>query len=536
MKLRHLISAFLIATLSGCISTGGGGSKPPNPPTPPAEEAVTIAVVLRDFVSPSVALGGARVTCVPEAVDNAPREGVTNADGFLNLDVVLGRQTNCAFDKPGYAPNTASILPGPGNTTLDASMTAITPPPPPNPVSINARVGLLRANGSSYEDDSGLVLPLYAHAGDLFSLYTRDPARALRELDDVARAGYQGIRVWSTLGCGPNTGAGCTHGAFWKGREVGPDITPDYWGKVLAFAGELRVRGLRAVWSQGDVGQLRDRRAYMTRLAAADLEQPFIDFLDCGNEAWQTGEPDPRKLAECVNYYREAGGRAILSLSSPPGEGKDEIDAFSLPPANVYDVHTFRDNHHWDKRRHIFSIAYESMPRLPLGINSEPPGNGRRVSASANKDELDNESVPLLAVAAVIARQAFVWFSGEGVIIEEGLHVEAGFWTTPRALALIPKNAMTYSTIHHSGDRWRGTRVLTPPTDENRVDCRTDRSGAFLCTLDGPAGDYRYQVERSFTGKLCNAETSECEDVSRNAGDVMRAAYRRGRFLVGQTR
>jgi hypothetical protein len=36
----------------------------------------------------------------------------------------------------------------------------------------------------------------YAHAGDL-SLFVRDEARALAELDAVARAGYHGVRVWS---------------------------------------------------------------------------------------------------------------------------------------------------------------------------------------------------------------------------------------------------------------------------------------------------------------------------------------------------
>lgn len=526
-KLRLFAAAGLLVAISACISLGGGGGKPPVVIVPPEPVNIDITIQISD------AKTGARVSGVD--VQCMPFVGQTDAEGLFKFSAVENKQVDCAFSRADYEAFTASLLPGP-DRLLEWSITPVAPPQPPTPVSANARVGLLRAAGTTYNDDSGIVLPLYAHAGDLFSLYTRDPARALRELDDVARAGYQGVRTWSTLGCGPNTGAGCTHGAFWKGREVGPDVTPDYWAKVSSFAAELRARGLRAVWSQGDVGQLRDRRDYMFRLARADLEQPFIDFLDCGNEAWQTGEPDPNALARCVGYYQEAGGRAILSLTSPPGEGKDELDRYSIPPAHVYDVHSFRDNRHWDKRRHIFSIAYEIVPRLPLGIGSEPPGNGELVSASANKDELDNESVPLLAVASMIGRQAFVWFSGEGVKINRGLHTEAGFWTTPRAVARLPKNLFTFSTIHHSGDRWRGTRVLVPATDENRVDCRTDRSGAFVCTLDGPTGDYRYQVERSFTGQLCNAETNECEDVSKNAGDVLRATYRRGRYLVGQAR
>jgi hypothetical protein len=404
--------------------------------------------------------------------------------------------------------------------------------PAPGPIDGGA-TGRLRLEGNQFVDDSGPVLPLYAHAGNLFSLYTRDPARALKELDDVAAAGYRGVRTWSTLGC---RGGPCNGSGFWAGREVGPGLTPEFWQKLSVFASELRARGLRAVWSQGDVAGLSyngsTRRGYMERLAALDNEKPFIDFLDCGNEAWQTGEPDPAKLAECVGYYKNAGGKALLSLSSPPSEDGRDLDAWSIPPANVYDVHSFRDNHSWDKRRHIFSTGYEANTRLKNGIQSEPAGNGALVSAIANREELDNEAVPLLAAASFIGRQAFVWFSGEGVIINQGLNVEAGFYTTPKTVAMLPKDLMSYETIHHGGDRWRGTRVLAA-TGEGRADCRTASDGRFACTLDGPPGTYRWPVERSFEGKLCNPDGG-CQDVAATKGARLDTTFTRGRLLVGK--
>lgn len=538
-RFRPFLSAALALVLSGCISVGGGSKPPVQPPTPPPDVAVTIAVVLHDFVAPTVAIADATVTCTPDAVDNAPRIGTTNQDGFLNFDVPLKRSVNCAFSREGYEPNTATFFPEEGSTLFGASMTRkVLPPPPPPPftVSRNARQGRLRLDGNGFRDQSGPVNPVYAHAGDLFSLYTRNPARALQQLDKVAEAGYQGIRVWSTLGCGPNTGAGCPHGAFWLGREVGPDVTPDYWGKVREFALALRDRGLRAVWSQGDVGQLSDRRAYMSRLASLDNEvDGFIDFIDCGNEAWQTGEPDPARLAQCVRYYMDAGGQAIRSLTSPPSEDKADLDAFSIDPAQVFDVHSFRDNHWFDKRRHIFSVNYENPPMRGFGIQSEPAGNGRLVSASANKEELDNEAVPLLAVTSLYARQAFVWFSGEGVKIDQGLETEAGFWTTPTATDWVPKDVMSFERIHHSGERFRGVRILAA-TGQARVDCRTSDMGRFVCTLDGPSGSYSFQVERGFNARLCNPGTSTCEDVSKNPGDVLPVSWNRGRVLVGQVR
>lgn len=387
----------------------------------------------------------------------------------------------------------------------------------------NSTIGRLRVTPQGYADDTGVVLPLYAHAGNLFSLYTRDASRAREELDSVAAAGYRGVRVWSTLG-----------GSYWQGDHVGPEVTPDYWGKVRAFAGDLRARGLRAVWSQGDVGQLRDRRDYMSRLAAVDNDVPFIDFIDCGNEAWQTGEPDPNRLAQCVGYYQAAGGKAIRSLTSPPGETKDLLDQYSIPPAEIWDVHSERAQHSWDKRRHIFSISYEGKPRLRYGINSEPPGNGALVSASDNKAELDDEAVALLGVAAAMSRQAYVWFSGEGVKIRQGLKVESGFAATPKALNRLPKSLMSWPVLHHSGDRFRGTRILAA-VDEVRVDCAQEGGRQFVCTIDGPAGNYQLPVEKSFTGRLCNPGTDVCVDVGATAGARLPVSFTRGRVLLGQT-
>ena len=390
------------------------------------------------------------------------------------------------------------------------------------PVSAAARAGTLRLTERGFEDDSGLVLPLYAHAGNLLALFTRDPARAAKELDDVATAGYHGVRVWATLG-----------GRYWTGDHVGPDLTPDYFRQVRAFADALRARGLRAVWSQGDVGQLRDRRDYMTRLATLDAGAPFIDFIDCGNEAWHTGEHEPRRLAECVGYYQQAGGRAIRSLTSPPGDRKAELDRYSIPPAQVFDVHSSRDGHSWDMRRRIFSIAYEAKPALRFGIGSEPPGSGALVSITDHKAELDHESIPLLAVTSLYARQAFVWFSGEGVKIRHGLATQAGFWTTPAAVAWLPRDTMTFQTLHHSGDTWRDIRVLAV-TGRARVDCRSHADGRFVCTIDGPPGTYAFAVVRAFTARLCHPGEGTCDEVSHGAGETLRVTFTRGRILVGR--
>lgn len=396
--------------------------------------------------------------------------------------------------------------------------------------------GRLRIDGGCFRDDTGCVNPIYAHAGDLFSLYVRDSGRALAELDAVAGAGYHGLRVWSTLGC---EGGRCgDESGYWFGREVGPGMTPDYWEHVERFFREVRGRGLRLVWSQGDIRALHPRLESMARFAELDnAAGGVIDWIDCGNEAYATGEPDPRRLAECVRAYEAAGGRALKTLTDAPVHVSRGVsfDEYSLAPADAFDVHSYRGGHSWDKRYHAWNYTYEDPPRLAFGISSEPPGSGRLVSVVENEDELDDEAVALLALGSILGRQAYVWFSGEGVMIERGLSVEAGFVATPRAVALLPRDVMTYGTSHHSGGRWASLRVLES-AGAVRVDGRQHADGRFAYTIDGPPGSYTLRVARGFAGQLCHPGTGACEDVERKAGESLDVEFTRGRLFVGRVK
>lgn len=492
---------------------------PSRPPMPaPALPVVTLGLVVTDART-GAAIAGARVDVqYTETAD----DGQTDAAGYW------------AALAPAYAPIVATVrAEGYQDGTIrleslwDNRQVAMTLAPS-QATAVRPIMGRLRLAGMCYRDDTGCVLPLYAHAGNLFALFVRDAARALTELDAVAAAGYHGVRTWSTLG-----------GSYWDGWHVGDAVTEDYPGAVQRFFAAVAARRLRLVWSQGDIGRMRDRRATMALFARLDAEAGgVIDWIDCGNEAWQTGEPDPQRLAACVGYYRAAGGRALLTLTDAPIYGRPDppgvtFDAYSLPPADAFDVHSYRGGHSWDKRRHAWGYTYEHPPRLLFGISSEPPGAGARVSVTTHQHELDAEALSLLAIGSLLGRQAFVWFSGEGVMIDRGLATEAGFRDTPRAVALLPADVMTYRTSHHSGDSWRGTRVLVAQ-GEVRVDGRMADDGRFAYTLDGPPGSYRLRVERGFRGRLCHPGTAACEDVRRRAGDLLDVTFVRGRLLVGQ--
>lgn len=519
---------FRTAVLALTLLTVACGSRPPRPPRPPQPPQppppVEVRVHVYDYFTPTENIPGALITCAAET-------GTTNEFGIGYVTLPGDLTSECNVTKDGYDPKEMSIY---ATTGAEAS-TWLREVVPPFNGTRNPRHGRLRQDPDCFRDDSGCVVPLYAHAGDLFALYTRDPGRGESELDSIASAGYQGVRTWATLGCGSSTAPNGCGGQYWGGHEVGPDFTSNYWGWVRKFGEALNKRGMRAVWSQGDINQIRDRTDYMRRLAAIDEEVPFIDFIDGGNEAWQTGESDENALARFVRSYMTAGGRGIRSLTSPPGEGKEELDQYSIDPAQIFDVHSFRGNHIWDKIRHIFSITYEAKPMRIFGIGSEPPGNGDLVSVTDNKHELDDEGVPLLATQSMTSRQAFVWFSGEGVKLNKGLRVEAGFWTTPTAVDWLQKDVMTFTQQHHGGSSQGAIRVVGAD-GQGRVDCRTNGDGRFACTIYGPQGSYRFPVLHSFTGQLCNPGNGVCEPMDKNAGDRLDISFTRGRVLTGRTK
>lgn len=430
-----------------------------------------------------------------------------------------------------------------GSRGLEAGPFDVPPEPevprPTRPVS-----GRLRLESGGFRDDIGFLNPVYLHAGDLFSVFVRDRGRALAELDKIAAAGYHGARVWITLGCGPNTHHGCAPHEYWYGREVGPHVTPTYWADLREFRDALVARRLRLVASQGDLTQIQDRRGYFQQLAAVDNEAPFIDFIDGGNEMWQNGEPDPAKLAQCVRWYAEAGGQALKTLTDAPlyGPGApppaEQFNRFSIPPADLFDVHSYRGGHSWNKRQHCWGYAYKGhgAPLKENGINSEPPGHGPKVTATENMDELDDESLALIAAGSFLGRMAYVGFSSQGVFLGEGLERERGFASVARVAGLLPADVMTYRLQTHSQPTPAGeARVLEGNGDlELRIDGRIADDGRFAFTIDGPPGEYRIPVRRAFTGELIHPGTGDSVDVSARPGDTLVVPFTRGRLFIGR--
>jgi hypothetical protein len=356
-------------------------------------------------------------------------------------------------------------------------------------------VGRLRLDGNRmYVDDTGPVLPIFCHFGEAFSRYTRDRDSVRRQLDVIAQAGYHGVRFWTTL-----------DGWWWAGREVYEGFTPDYWGQLRDFLRDLGARQLRAVISQGSTTSLAipDRYHFAQRLGDVLDEvgsAGTVAIIEGANESWQTGEPDPNRLAQFVSWIQQRNPASLYTISSPPGEGVDELNAWSIPPANLFDVHGYRDGHWWDKVRHIFSISYEGQPNQRLGWQGEPCGPGAAVSVTTNKQELDGNTLPAMAAMSLMSRQAWCFMSGAGVLFDYPIDSEPGFWEVPRIREALPRDVMAFSRLIHGGDRWANDRVFAAQ-GETRCDHALSDDGRFVAIIYGPTLSYT-QVRAATIDKI----------------------------------
>ena len=497
------------------------GRPDPQPVPSPSIPRATLAVVVTDEQDQPLPQVTFRV--------NEEIRTLTDENGYASLELNQGDVFFAVEAEKYFAVHRKVLLTQ--NTQLPIALKRLVP------TVKRPLVGRLRIEQNVFVDDSGPVLPLFAHAGDLFALWTRDRSYVRQQLDVLAVAGYHGLRVWTLLS-----------GPYWErmhgGRTVGPKSTPNYWMEWRDFVSEVYERKLRLVVSQGDIGTLgdnmTDRKAFAVKLAeialAVDPTGNVYAFLDGGNEAWQTGERDPQRLAQFVQAYKSAGGTALLTLTSPQSEETAELDAYSIDPADCYDVHGSRDGRFWDKIRHIFSIPYEGKPRRRLGIQSEPNGGGALVSVTTNKEELNDEAIAALAVQSLIARQAYVWFSGEGVSINKGLETEPGFWQTPKACALLPTDVMSYATLHHSGDTWSQLRIVDQGISHTvRVDGAQHRNGRCVYLFYGEPGTHRFRAARNFSGQLYDPAKGQSSAIPfrKLKGEQFEVTWDRARLFIG---
>jgi hypothetical protein len=352
-----------------------------------------------------------------------------------------------------------------------------TPPPPPPSAGIQPIAGVLHIRDNMYQDDRGPILPVFCHAGDFFTRYTRDPDAVRRLLDDIVGK-FHGVRFWTLL-----------KGDYWAGREANAGEQTEAFHR---FGKELQDRGLKAMISQGDLWNDRthEDRMRMHRAIRESFPRDVISFVDAGNEVINNGGASAEDCAEWIE-----GLPGILHLSTTQSELREDLTRWSQSPAQIFDEHGYRDGHWYDKTRHIYNVTYENRPHNRwLGMQSEPFGPGDRVSVSENKHELTEPVEAFAGVVSVMSRQVWCWFSGPGVISDESEQMQdmPGFKTTGALIEQLPRDLMRYERLVHGGKRQGDARVfgVDDPRKLTRCDHAIANDGHFVCCIYGPSPRY----------------------------------------------
>lgn len=407
--------------------------------------------------------------------------------------------------------------------------------PPDVPTVARPIRGQLRVAGRCFADDGGCLLPVGAHAGDFFLAYTQPDRRALalEGLDQIARAGYQWVRVWTRL-----------RGDWWRRNagEVGQELTPGYWGLWRDFVGEVESRGLKIHAVAGDLAFLSttERRRYFEGLRDAVAERPTTYVLvEWANEARDTaGGLGPDVAAADMRTVRERFD-GLTALSAYTGHESRELFLAWTPGYQpfVY-VHGLRSGVISDKLRHIFSLGYEGPLRW-LHWQGEPWGVGPRVSVMENAHEIDAEAMAAGAAIALIARQAWTYFSSDGVITDGGFDQQAGFAEVPRMaayLAGVAPDLQTWPILVHGG---RPEAVLTFGARDahDRIDQAVGPAGVVAVvhsTAAEAAKSVTVEATRPMRVRVVHPATQAVEaDTRLGKGQRLEVRFARARVVVG---
>ncbi len=382
---------------------------------------------------------------------------------------------------------------------------SLLPAPPPSPVPDTFRriQGRLRIadNGTYFRDDAGYVNPVFAHAGDLFSLYVRDPDWAREEAQSLFEAGYQGVRTWFVLS-----------GGYWENLNRTVNISD--WDAIPDFCAMLADEGLRLMASAGDLPRAHSRVEWphlMRELAALlKLTDPLTVSIDVGNEAY--GFSVNSLNAAMAAFMQEYPEVAIRSLTDAP---EDDIDRYTTENTTVWDVHGYRSGRMYDKIRHIFSIPWEGAPYHTLGIQSEPWGRavtqeGGLVSVTSHYEEIDDESHGVATAQRLCQRQWDVWMSSPGVSIRRrGEFRDSPGYEVAPLMASRLRNVMAWGERYHGGESQVGQRIFVADSHEGGLRCdhvAQSRGNGVTIVCYGPPGTYHIPVTRRIRGRWISGD------------------------------
>ena len=456
MKLRSFFLALSMAVLSACISTGGGGGKPPDP----GPSYTAMDIVVQNFLA-DTPVEGVRVVC------NGNDWGTTNADGYLlQLKTPINVEINCNLSKEGYVDSPGNLFtPSPTNQHMRLAMVRVTPPKP------EYVYKPLRISGSRhwFQTDDGLFDWREVSAFSLQSRMLRgEKESAVRPLLQQYKAlGFTVTRVMLTLG-----------GDYWEGKAGSPinyslrscPDSPLFWENLDQLLDMHAEEGLRTrlvifgalecfggVWDpqarrdiyQGEVKRRADEFAVALVTRLRDQNRTHVQ-IELANEPASIGMRDSsRPLRDLGRRLQQIWPSVMINLGDV--NGMDPADTFD-DAFSAVDRHVDRNSGLWfieaDKR--MGEDAYrDDQPRAVPAISGEPKNMGELRLDGRNGDVATHPISAYSYAAVTRVRQ-----------ILPNFHYDGGLWTTP----IKPETVTSMQAFHQAlnampmvdGNRFRG--------------------------------------------------------------------------------
>ena len=399
--------------------------------------------------------------------------------------------------------------------------------------------GLLECGRNGYfTKANGPVYPLGIHFGDGFLCQTE--GRDIRpQLKSFREVGAHFTRQWITLQYYKQG----QFSNFWGTRGCSPAVTPRFW-EQLGENIEMHIENkLKLHLSFGDLNNVPKREVEGLYDRLGDLISKYgpEHFIFPGevNECFATyNGASGDDISNLVNRIRVRHPQILYALSACGGYvPPDILKEYTAHYQTVYYKHGYRDGYAHDIIRHYFSDGYEYYGKLlrEYGADHEPAGVGKYVSATEHPEIFNDTLMGLMAVAAVIAKQSFVYFCSAGIKWENQVfEASPGYSTVFRLVNMLPK--ITQGLLHHSGARWSKDSVFQA-VGEFRVDGILSDTGEFNYVAYGPGNRIKLPVNRSFEGRLINPKTLEVHSISGNRGETLpELAYETGFVITGKLR
>lgn len=410
------------------------------PPGGPSEAYV--ACVVTDAATTR---GIADATCTLGAFS-----GQTNADGYFEFRAIPPGPYRFTATADGYVPASGDYQIAAGNQ-------------PPITVALTAAVarrrGVTRLDGFTFRDDDGLqpALGFTLFAGGW--AYLHDRGRLEQNLEVLASAGVDWVRVLVVVG--PQ---------HWTDRTVTPADTATMVPGFTDLAYDKY--GIRTQWTIFggiDTTPTPSSREALVR-QVADLLAPRaakVQYVEVANEAWQNGfdGDDGRAEAKRLASILKARLPNLVAVTAPQEATAEGVsDWYDGSPANVVALHLERNTSGtglmWRPVRQAWEMPFAS-PDLGR-VNQEPIGPQSSVS--------DDDDPLRLTMAA-----ALTWLSGgAGYVLHTGAGVRLG---GREDVALRrPANVWQVSRIAETFAGLRSVRALLPDDLPNWQRHNTNRN------------------------------------------------------------